>query len=547
MIGAGKKITGCLCLLLLIAEVFSQYSEGKYFISFTDKDNSPYSVDKPEEFLSERAIQRRSRYNIPVTVQDLPVNPHYIDSIRNAGLTVVNPSKWFNAVTVVADSARAVLLDSIKQFSFVQSLEKTYPYTAKNGKNPAEKAMNETAYNNAVVDEYYGGGYGQIAMLNGHYLHMMGYKGKGVIIAVTDAGFNNVNTLEAFDSLRLQNRLLAIKDFVDYDTNVFHSSTHGLKVLSIISANVPGFFVGAAPEADIVLLRTENPANEYLIEEDNWVAGAEYADSIGADIINISLGYSIFYDTAQSHTYLDMDGNTTRISIGADIASSKGMLVVVSAGNEGDDAWKYITAPADADSVLTVGAVDNNRMYAGFSSIGPTCDGRIKPDVAALGNGNIILTSGGLLTMGSGTSYAAPVISGLAACLWQAYPHLNNQEIISLLHSFGSQADNPDNLLGYGLPDFKKAFNFYNEAFYSLYPNPYESELFLDFYSGKNQSLTYKVYDLLGKQVAAGSYPLTANNHYTVNLSSLQYLSRGIYILSVSFNGNLYKHKIFKS
>jgi len=248
-------------------------------------------------------------------------------------------------------------------------------------------------------------------------------------------------------------------DFVANEASVNEDNVHGMSCLSTIAANLPGLFVGTAPKSSFYLYRTEDISGEYPIEEQNWVAAAEKADSLGVDVFSVSLGYTTFDNSSFNHDYTDMNGNTTIISKGCDLAAKKGILVVVAAGNEGNGAWKYITAPADADSVLAVGAVNTARQVAGFSSYGPSSDGQIKPDVAAVGQGAVIANQNtGGPVFNNGTSYACPIMAGIVSCLWQAFPEVNNMTIIDEVRKSSDRANMPDDRTGYGVPNAKKAF-----------------------------------------------------------------------------------------
>ncbi len=461
-----KKLTLSATALLLCLLSYTQVAPDKYWIKFTDKNNSPFSVDNPSAFLSQRAIERRLKQNIPVMENDLPVNQSYIDSVTSTGVTLLTVSKWFNSVTIYTTDTNA--LNIINSFSFVQSVVKassgkitgaTKPFFAnehiedfieKQGKN---KEVKSNAYD-------YGSALNQIQMLNGDSLHDLGYDGDGMIIAVLDAGFLNVNTLSAFDSLWNSGRILGWKDFVSPQSpNIFSSHSHGCMVLSTMGAYLPGQMVGTAPKASYFLLRTEDGATENLIEELNWASGAEFADSAGADVINSSLIYTTFDNPALNHTYQDMDGNTTPITIAADIAASKGIVVCNAAGNSGNSAtWPYIGAPADGDSVFTAGAVTSSGSYASFSSKGPTSDGRLKPNVVAQGSGTTVISPwSGSVTTGSGTSFASPITAGMVTSLWQAHPEKTNMEIMYAVEQSASQYSNPDTLRGFGIPDYFNA------------------------------------------------------------------------------------------
>ncbi len=521
---------------------------GKYRIEFTDKNNSPYSVDRPEDFLSERAIQRRIRQEIPIDYRDIPVNPSYIDSIRNTGVEILTISKWFNALTVSCNDLQA--LEKIRSFSFVKKTE----YYGSSSLSPNNKPNANIA---ALYEEsYYDYGYSahQIKIHKGEKLHDMGYTGKNIHIAVIDAGFYNVDVLEAFVNIWQEERILGTRDFVNRQSNIFQEHSHGKIVLSIIGGYIPGYLIGSAPDASFWWLRSEDGNSEYIIEEDNWIAAAEFADSAGVDIINTSLGYSVFDNTAQNHNYSDMDGNTARISVAADIAASKGMLVVVSAGNEGNDEWKYITAPADADSVLAVGAIDSLGIIAPFSSRGPSSDGRIKPDVCAMGVKTITQGNFGYISTANGTSVSAPIITGLSACLWQANPDAKVMDIQDAIKKSADRFNNPDTIYGYGVPDFLRAelilktgrggTNEPNTI--TVFPNPFSSELYIMYNEIYGQEINVSMYDLSGRKLFGNIFKTVEKSGFVPFSKETATLSKGIYLISVVSDGIKYNSRIVK-
>ncbi|MBE0642292.1 MAG: S8 family serine peptidase, partial [Bacteroidales bacterium] len=375
---------GLSLLMLLTATGYSQ-TTGKYRVSFTDKNSSPYSLASPLAFLSQRSLDRRVAQGISLDMRDLPVNPAYVQGVAGTGAVVINRSKWFNSV--VADIQTTAQYNAIQALSYVDTLVFLAPAGTKSqGVDKFEMEMMPVMTTpgprqKAAGVINYGMAENQALMIGVDQLHDLGFTGAGMIIAVIDAGFTGVNSASVFDSLWTHGRILGTRDFAEPNGNIFSAHSHGTMVLSIIGGNLPGMMVGTAPHASYYLLRSEIGATEYLVEEDNWVAAAEFADSAGADIINSSLGYTEFYDLTQNHTYEDMDGNTTRVTQGADMAASRGILVVNSAGNSGASTWKYIGAPADGDSVFSIGAVDAWGAYAGFSSQGPSYDGRVKPDI----------------------------------------------------------------------------------------------------------------------------------------------------------------------
>jgi subtilisin family serine protease len=456
-----RKSLLLLTILLLILTCGFTQTTGKFRVSFTDKNNSPYSLSNPQAFLSQRALARRAAQGIALDLRDLPVSPSYVQGVAATGAVVINRSKWFNSV--VADIQTTTQYNAILALSYVDTLVFLAPAGTKSQgadkflaeMQPIAASSGPRAKAAGVIN--YGLAENQALMINIDQLHDLGYTGDGMIIAVIDAGFTGVNSATVFDSLWSNGRILGTKDFAEPNGDIFTAHSHGTMVLSIMGGNLPGVMVGTAPKASYYLLRSEIGASEYLVEEDNWVAAAEFADSAGADVINSSLGYTEFYEPSQSHTYEDMDGNSTRVTQGADLAASRGILVVNSAGNSGASSWKYIGAPADGDSVFAIGAVDAWGLYAGFSSQGPAYDGRVKPDVSAQGQGTAYGDPWGNINTGNGTSFSSPVMAGAAACLWQAHPGLTNVQLMDAIRRSASQYSNPDSLLGYGIPDFAAA------------------------------------------------------------------------------------------
>jgi subtilisin family serine protease len=405
----------------------------------------------------------------------------------------------------------------------------------------------------------YGFGYTQIHMLGGDLMHEMGYRGQGKVIAILDAGFLNANTLSVFDSIWQNNQVLGTHDFVRGGDIQFDEHVHGAMVLSCMAANSPGQLIGTAPKASYWLLRSEDGATEYIIEEYNWVSAAEYADSVGADIINSSLGYTEFDDPALNHTYADMDGNTAVCTRGADMAARKGILVVNSLGNEGSSQWYYLSAPSDGDSVMGIGAVDGSGVYASFSSHGPSYDGRVKPDVVAQGSGVAIVDPySGSITFGGGTSFSSPITAGMVACLWQANPSLNNMQIAQAIKQSASQYENPDDMLGYGIPDYVLANNILtvisgpegNPGIFDIYPNPFADTFTIDLTAMEDQSNLNKglcrvdISDLTGRIIGSQLISLTGSDKTEVNI--LQNAPGGLYFASINLHGKQFVQKIVK-
>ncbi len=441
--------------LLYINNLQGQVYPDMYWVEFADKNNSEYSISNPEAFLSSKAIERRTNQGIAFDSTDLPVNKSYLDSLKSLGVQIHCTSKWFNgAVIVTTDS---ILLDTLQNLSFIKSID--YEATISSKTDSISEDIEERFMK--VADDNYEL---QLDMINLLTLHNDSLKGDGMLIAILDAGFKDADSLESLEHVWNENRVLATKDFVNDSTDIFASHYHGAMVFSIIAGSWENKLIGTAPEASFLLVRTENSNSEYLIEEYNWLAGAEYADSAGADLINSSLGYYSFDDSNQDHTYADMDGNTTPVTKAALMAARKGILVVNSAGNEGNDPWYNIIAPSDADSILCVGAVDRNEEITSFSSRGPSSDDRTKPDVCARGGSTFGQKNIGSVTQGSGTSFSAPIITGMSACLWQAFPQATNQQIRTAIIQSADRYTSPDDEYGYGIPNVALARTILNET-----------------------------------------------------------------------------------
>jgi hypothetical protein len=459
-----KKIFGCL-LTVWALSLTSEAQVSRYIIRFKDKGTNPYSLNNPSAYLSLRAIDHRTKYAIAIDSTDLPVTPRYIDSIRLTGaVTILNASKWLNAISIQTTDNAA--LTRINSLPFVQSVSgialRTTNQASKGDKFEIERGYpSSTLRETDIADNFfnYGSSFDQVHIHNGEFLHNIGLQGQNMVIGMLDGGFNNYQSVKAFDSARTNGQFLSVYDFVAKDNSVNEDSPHGMECLSTIAANIPGQFVGTAPKASFHLFRTEDVSAEYPIEEFNWVCGAERVDSLGGDVISSSVGYTGFDApfTSANHSYADMNGNTSMGAIGADLAAKKGILVVNSAGNEGDKPWKYIVTPADGDSVLAVAAVTATGAVANFSSYGPSSDGQIKPDVASVGFGTIVQFPNNTIGGNNGTSFACPNMAGLATCLWQGFPEFNNVKIINALRQAGSKASSPDDRIGYGIPDVKKA------------------------------------------------------------------------------------------
>jgi subtilisin family serine protease len=463
-----KKIFLFSLLCFLGQNLYAQETAKQYFISFKDKQNSPYQLSRPEAYLSPRALERRQKQAIKINERDLPVNPDYLRQVAATGAHLYYSSKWFNGVLIEASEES---LQKILQLPFVAgSPQVAKPKIDKTRKKEnllqsALKGTQEIAASAEAPDselsiagaEAYGSAYAQAQMIGADRMHSQGYRGKGMVIAVFDAGFHAVDRLPAFKHLFDKQQILGTWDFVMNEAEVYEDDDHGRMVLSCIAAYAPGKMIGTAPEASFYLFRTEDAATEYRIEEYHWLRAAEVADSLGVDIINSSLGYTQFDDKSTNYRYEDMNGKTAVISRAAEIAAQTGMIVVTSAGNEGGGSWRYVSAPADAPSVLSIGAVNSQGKVAYFSSRGKTADGRTKPDISALGQGTAVTRGDGSIGSSSGTSFSAPVSTGLVAGLWQAFPELSSQELMEVLRKSASMATQPNEDYGYGIPDFERA------------------------------------------------------------------------------------------
>ena len=534
----------------------------KYWIGFSDKANSPYSLSQPEAYLSQRSLVRRQKCQVETSVHDFPPNPWYLDSLTNLGLSLHYSSRWLNgAVISSSDSALVFSLLNRTWISEVKDLNKPSGLKRKKGgEQSLEKdeslSLNEDFFRKrraTDTDSPYGKASEQTLQLGVEKLHMRGFLGQGVLVAVFDAGFSYVDTMRAFKHLYLENRVVAAKDFVGL--NPYNNSTHGTGVLSTMAASLKGEFLGTAPAASYVLCRTEDGSSEYPVEEYNWVAAAEFADSIGVDLINSSLGYHTFDNPKYDYTYSDMNGHTSIIARAAGLAASKGMLVVTSAGNLGQQAWQYISTPADADSVLAVGAVNSKGQYAPFSSKGPSFDRRIKPDVAAHGWLTWSVTPNGSVAQGNGTSYASPVLAGAAACLMQSVPAATAWQARKAIIESAGRYSHPDSLLGYGIPNFALAHlilsnlqihNVDKDSDFNVMPNPFTDYFEIAFQSMNEGVFTLHMINSNGRKVMEMENQQRLRGYNYLRINSVENLKKGVYLLRISFDGKLITKKIVK-
>lgn len=527
-----------LCLSL---SCFSQDQDA--WIYFTDKQTDVYSVTNPTTFLSQKAIDRKIAHGVSVDERDIPVNEAYISQLKTeTGITVLAKSKWFNAVHVRGTETN---INSLSGLTFVSSIE-----FADKSLNTlkAQQTKKSSKFQETFTTYNYGSAANQIQMFKGDQLHLAGYTGAGMTVAVLDAGFPNVNTMSSFQHLRVTGQILGNYDFVNRNEDVYTNTTsnHGTLVLSTMAGYVENNYVGTAPDASYYLFITEDTRlnggieNENPLEESLWVEAAERADSLGVDVINTSLGYKDFNNTNYNYSNSDLDGYTAYITKGANIAFQKGMLLVNSAGNGGSSG---VNAPADSPYVFSIGAVDSNGDYAYFSSTGSVYQPTQKPDVVTQGLGSAIINEFDVIGTSNGTSFSSPIMAGGVVCLWQALPDKTNAEIMQLVRESTSQYTNPDYKLGYGIPDLQQIFNsaFQSDNFnLKTYPNPASSKIYFKLPSDIVE-LTVQLYTILGKHV----------NDFYVNHTNkgidISHLSSGIYIARFQSKGVSKSFKIIKT
>ena len=512
---------------------FQLFSQEDAWVFLKDKPSASTFISSPLTMLSQRSIDRRTRQNIAIDTKDVPVEATYYSQIKNAnGITVLAKSKWLNAIHV--QGTQTDIKDLKTNLSFVENIE--FANDGLNAKGSVSQNSSDTKNKNkfAKINTTfnYGNAANQIEMLKGDYLHEQGFAGSGMQIAVIDAGFPNVNTLAAFKRLRDNNQILGGYDFVDRSTSFYTGDNHGTNVLSDIAGYIDEQFIGTAPEASFYLFRTEDAANEVPLEESLWVEAAERADSLGVDVINTSLGYTTFDNSNYNYSYADMDGKTAFITRGAEIGVSRGMILVNAAGNSGSDSWKYMGAPADATSVFTVGAVNATKTIAAFSSFGPTADNRVKPDVLAQGQSVYVIShTSGDPYQSNGTSFSSPVMTGVVACFWQAFPNLTNTQIMQWIRESADRYNNPHEQYGYGIPNFESAYakvlnveklSFENST--TVFPNPVTNQLNIQTNTNDLSSLTIQIYNVFGKKV----FEKKDLQSKRINVSELK---KGIYIL----------------
>lgn len=554
-----KKLLFALSLLVSVFITETALAQ-RYWVLFKNKTGTPYSVSSPSAFLTAKSILRRTNQGIAINSTDLPVTPSYVSQVDAvSGVTIVARSKWLNGIVISVSNT--VALTTISTFSFVQSTNRVNQYKVsfppvENSpitNNNSSKTQSPSAYN-------YGASLNQAQMIGADCLHSLGYRGQGMTIAVLDAGFTDVQNFDIFDSLFMQGRLLGCRDFVDGfgDTTVFTEHTHGAEVLSTMAGIKSGSIIGTAPKANYWLLRTEDGATETLSEEYYWVRGAEFADSVGVDVTTTSLGYTTFDagpPSANDHTYATLNGKTAPMSIAATMAARKGILVLNAAGNEGSNTWYYIAVPSDADSIITVGSVSPSGTKSSFSSFGPTADGRIKPDLCAQGGPATVCLFGTGCFNGSGTSFATPVLAGAVTCLWQSKKAATNMQIIQALKITADSAANPNNRIGWGIPDMCAARTSsiliavgvkenIIDSDVKIYPNPFSNEINIRLYNLPAENVKISITNVLGQVVYTEK--LSAQNNSVINLNEVAAYKNGIYFVNISSSDYNITKKIVK-
>lgn len=532
--------------ILLLSFSFSAFAQNPvytYFYRVYLRDKGDVSAGRfsATDLLSPRAIERRQRAGIQVPdFRDFPVNRDYINKISLSGLKLHSVSKWMN--TALFKSQTAFDIKILHDLPFVSDVKVV--------KTPG----NKNSYNNKLDFQILQTDlppYDRpITMINGYPLHNSGFNGKNILIAILDGGFLNFDQISSLNELRARHGIKKTWDFVKNTETVNNASIHGTAVLSVLAGEIPGMIEGTAPGAEYLLLKTEDVESEFPCEEDFWAAGAEYADSIGADIISSSLGYFNFDDPSLNYKFSDLDGNTAFVTRVADFAASKGILVVNSAGNERNSAWKRIIFPSDGDSVLAVGAVDGNNLISDFSSSGPSADRRIKPDNVAMGVNIPVQISASTVVRSSGTSFSCPVLSGIAACLMQAVPGVLNTDIIKSMHSSGDRSAFPDSLYGYGIPDIVLALTELQNQYVRkpdngilIYPNPTRGD-FEIILSEPSANFTIEIFSIAGKTIYKKDYAGYAGR--TISITDFLHKEQGIYVLKITDLSGIRARKIIK-
>jgi len=533
--------SGLLCL------TGTAYSQDYFAVHFKYKPQDSHSLAQPSSFLSVKSLERKARFNIVLDSLDLPLSERYLAALQPMIVSNLYSSNWLNAAIVLADPE---LIPLIADLPYVNKVVYVKPGPQVGGRMISRKDKFEDFDYQSLPAGQRVAFEAQNALLGIDKMREAGYRGKNITIAVFDAGFPGVDTISAFRHIYTEGRMIGTRNFVRLMDNVYTDHQHGTNVLSLIGADNHQMSAGA-PDSNYILCTTEDVRTEYIIEEYNWIKAAEYADSLGVDIINSSLGYLDFDDPRMDYTAEDLDGQTAIITQGANIAADKGILVVNSAGNYGRRGPSSLVAPADAEEILSVGGVTHDLERASFSSQGPTADGRIKPDLAALGQSVHLLGPNGQAYLSQGTSFSAPQIAALAAGLWEAKPEWSKEELTKKIMGSATQADAPDNMLGHGIPDFVKAY--YGEILsaptipepleWSLYPNPMTGEdLFIRF--GNEREAHFILFDISGKEmVRLHISRQSVADPFRINLPQLR---AGVYVMEIRTRQGVKRARVIK-
>lgn len=536
--------------ILFFSALFSMqtFAQQDAWVYFENKPLSAYFFENPTAMLSQKSIDKRLSKGILIDIHDVPLHEPYIDAVANVnGIQVLAQSKWLNALHVRASLPQ---IQSLSNFDFVSHIE--FANKSLNARNKSIEHDENVLFSKnleAITSDFnYGNAFNQIAMLQGHLLHQEGFTGQGMDIAVLDNGFLGVNNANGFQRLWSENLILDAYNFVERSNQVFNEGTHGTRVLSNMGGYVSNLFVGTAPDANYYLYVTESNTYESPLEESLWVEAAERADSLGVDVINTSLGYFTFDNPDYNHSYADFDGQTTFMARGTNVAKSRGILCVASAGNSGNTSSPFVVTPGDALGSFTIGAVDANGNYASFSSFGPTVDGRIKPDVVTQGLQAVVINQSNIITTASGTSFSSPILAGLMACLWQALPNLTVSQLENLVKSSSSLNPFPTNQMGFGIPNFYQAYlnglNLSTEIFEELkivsFPNPILNQMMLHSNSTVQMNLMdFRLFDVSGKKCL--ELKVLLNEWIDLN-----FLKSGLYFYEIQTNDFHFNGKIIK-
>ena len=542
MKGKTIKHTAALIFFFSACILNGQTDSYRYFyrVYFTDK-NININITDPSSLFSERAIERRQKSGIPAPdFRDLPVFSGYLNQIKSLGLSLHCTSKWLN--TGLFKTAEPINADILLTLPFVKDV--------KTVKSPAGKSVFTDKLDFIAFESDFPPYDKPLTMIGGHSLHNAGFDGKGILVAVLDGGFNDAEIIPSLELLRKRKGIKATRDFVTGNVNVYDHHTHGTAVLSVLAGQIEGVIRGTAPGADFMLFRTEDTADEFPVEEDFWAAAAEFADSAGADIITSSLGYAYFDDPLLNYKFTDLDGNSAFVTRAADVAASKGILVFCSAGNERNKNWKRILAPSDGDSVMCIGAVDENEIISVFSSAGPSADGRVKPDIAAMGVSVTLQTSPSSVSIASGTSFSCPVMSGITACLLQAVPAATNAGIMKAIHQSADRYNSPDSLYGYGIPDMSLALTKLQDEVLRIpenaliiFPNPTTGDVEIIFRE-QPESIRLEIFSSSGRIIHSKYFSTFAGR--SLRITALNHREQGVYFVRLTTGTGVYLHKIIK-